>query len=512
MTEREWREASDLRPSRVGLAAVLISAALLRFWALGHGVPFAVQVDEPEVMERATNMMRSGDFHPRFFDYPTLYIYLQFLVSVLRFVAGALGGMWTSLQGAATADFYLWGRALTATLGVATVWIVFHIGMRWGARHALLAAGLMAVQPQHVRESHYVLTDVPLTFFVALTLLLSLRAVERGTWRAYALAGAGAGLATATKYNGVLALIAPLVALALTPPAGSRLVAALSVCGSGALAFLVAAPYTVLDLPAFLNTFARLTGEYRSTSRPGEAVWRTYLKQLGPRGGFGYPALLLAAGGMVLGAVRLVRGPGRARWAVVLVFPLVYFWFVSRQQIAFARYLLPIMPSLCVLAAAAVISGVSWLRRYEIPRAPRTALIAALTIAALLPPAVTAIRFDRMISRTSTAQLAWDWVHTNIPKDAVVVLETRNLVLPDYPRAEHVKQLRLKPYEQYAAEGADYLIASSQAFGPFLVSRHATPEEYTEYRLLFDRCEELARFKPSDEHPGSELIVFKVRR
>ena len=33
--------------------------------------------------------------------------------------------------------------------------------MRWGARHAALAAGLMAVMPLHVRESHYVLTDVP---------------------------------------------------------------------------------------------------------------------------------------------------------------------------------------------------------------------------------------------------------------------------------------------------------------------------------------------------------------
>ena len=35
--------------------------------------------------------------------------------------------------------------------------------------------------PLHVRESHYVLTDVPVTFFVTLTLLLSLRAHERAT-------------------------------------------------------------------------------------------------------------------------------------------------------------------------------------------------------------------------------------------------------------------------------------------------------------------------------------------
>jgi hypothetical protein len=139
----------------------------------------------------------SGDFHPHFFDYPGLYIYVQFVVSVVRFMGGAVAGEWTSLAAAPTSEFYVWGRAVTATLGVATVLVVFQIGMRWGARHALLSAGLMAVLPQHVRESHYVLTDVPLTFFVALTLLLSLRATSAGTglplgWR-------GGGLATATN-------------------------------------------------------------------------------------------------------------------------------------------------------------------------------------------------------------------------------------------------------------------------------------------------------------------------
>lgn len=512
MIEREWREAGDLRPSRFGLAAVLIVAVLLRFWSLGQGVPFAVGVDEPEIMDRATNMMRSGDFHPRFFDYPGLYIYLQFVVSVVRFIAGALAGTWTSLADAPASAFYLWGRALTATLGATTVFLVFQTGMRWGARHALLAAGLMAVQPQHVRESHYVLTDVPLTFFVALTLLLSLRGSEHGTVRAFTWAGVAAGLAAATKYTGVLVVIVPLLACAFAPGVRSRLLAAGAIVGSALAAFLLAAPYTVLDLPAFLDTLARLSNEYRGARRSAEPVWSTYLKHLGPRGGFGYPALLLAGAGIVLGAVRLVRGPGRARWAAVLVFPILYFYFVSRQQIAFARYLLPIMPFLCVLAAAAVVSGVSLLRRYDIPRAPRTALIAALTIAALLPPALTAVRFNRTISRTGTAELAYGWIQKNVPKDAAIVIESRNLVLPDYPRATHVVQLRYRPLEHYVRKNVDYLIASSQCFGPYFTSPERHRQEYAEYRMIFDQSRELARFTPSDTNPGSELIVFRVRR
>ena len=52
----------------------------------------------------------------------------------------------------------------------------------------------MAVMPLHVRESHYVLTDVPVTFFVTLTFLLSLRAHERQNGcRPFALGRRGRG-------------------------------------------------------------------------------------------------------------------------------------------------------------------------------------------------------------------------------------------------------------------------------------------------------------------------------
>lgn len=511
MVEREWREASDLRTSRVGLAAVLIAAVILRFWALGHGIPQSVSEDEPEIVERAFNMMRTGSLNPGgFFDYPALYIYVQFLVSVVRFLAGALGGTWSSLGDATTPSFYLWGRAVTAGFGVATVMLVFQIGMRWGGRHALLAAALLAVMPLHVRYSHYVLTDIPLTFFVTLTLLLSLAAHEKNRLGAFALAGAAAGLAAATKYNGGLAIVLPLLAVWMAVPAKpSRIAAAWAVVAAAAAAFLLAAPYTVLDLPGFLNSFARLAGEYRYTG-PREAPWLTYLKHL--RLTFGWPALLLAGGGLGLGLVRLVRGPGRVRWALVVTFPLLYFWIISHQHIVYGRYLLPLVPFLCVLAAAAVVSGVSLLRRYEIPRAPRTILIAGLTIAALLPPALQAIGFNRTIAKRTTADQAYEWITKNVPSGSLIVLESRKLVLPPASfRSRNVGQLRRQPYQAYVDEGTEYLMASSQSYGPYLDSPHQFPNEYKDYMEIFQQSRELARFSPTKDIPGPELRIFKVR-
>lgn len=509
MVEREWREASDLRASRMALAVVLIAAAVLRFWAIHRGIPYAVQVDEPEIVERAVNMMRSGSLDPHFFDYPGLSIYLQLVVSILRFISGAISGEWYSLAQASGGSFYLWGRIVTASFGVATVLVVYQAGMRWGARHALLASGLMAVLPLHVRYAHYVLTDTPLTFFVALTFLLSLVAHERGTLRSFVIAGAAAGLAAATKYNGGVALIMPLLACWMTVPLQpGRLKAAIAAIAASGLAFLLFAPYTILDLPAFLDNFARLANQYR-VAVVGESLWVLYFKYL-VRHTFGWPALLLALGGMGLGIVRMVRGPGRVRWTLAVVFPLVYYTMLTTQKIVFARYLLPLTPMLCVLAAAGVVSGVSLLRRYEIPRAARTALIAALTIAALLPPALIAVTGDRELAKESTVDQAYSWILQNIPAGANIVLERRALLLPVQYRATYMTQLRRKSYEQLRSEGAEYLVANSEAFGRALVAPHQYPEDYNDYMRLFTQSREIHTVKPTADVPGPELRIFQI--
>ena len=512
MAEREWREASDLRSPRVALALVLVAAAGLRYWGIGHGIPYAVSVDEPEIVERAFEMMKRGRLNPQFFDYGSLHIYIQLVVSIVRFIVGAVTGAWGSLAEATSASFYLWGRAVTAAFGVATVLLVFRIGLRWGARHALLAAALMAVMPLHVRYSHYVLTDTPLTFFVALTMLLALGAHERPSLRTFAYAGAAAGLAAAVKYNGGLALIMPLLVCWMTLTARpSRMACTLATVGASAAAFLLAAPYTVLDLPGFLDRFASLVAEYRTAAGPLESGEVLYLKHL--RLQFGWAGMLLVLGGMVMGLLRAARGPGRVPWTLAVAFPLAHFMMIAEQRIVYGRYLLPLVPMLCLVAAAAVISGVSLLRRYQFPRGVRTALIAGLTLALLGPPTVTAIDYDRMISRRSTVDVAYEWMETNIPPGSSLILEGGHFVLPAARyRDERIGQLRAHPYQHYVDERFDYLVASSQSYGPYFASPREFRNEFTEYMTLFAHAQEVARFTPSETQPGPELRIFKVRR
>src|SRR5262245_2591288 len=100
-----------MQSSVVTLAVILALPFVLRFVALGSGIPFNLGVDEPEIMDRAVRIMKTGDFNPHFFDYPGLYLYVQTATASLRFMVGANSGLWTSLDQVTSANFYLWGRA-----------------------------------------------------------------------------------------------------------------------------------------------------------------------------------------------------------------------------------------------------------------------------------------------------------------------------------------------------------------------------------------------------------------
>src|SRR6478672_5440181 len=154
---------------RIALALILAAAAAARLWHLTAGVPYAVGIDEPQVIDRAVRILRTGDWNPHIFDYPTLVVYVHALVAIARFLWGALNGQWGSLDAFSIGAVYTAGRLAAAAIGVAAVWLTYRLGTELSSRPvALLAAAQMAVRPGHVRESHFILTDVPMAALTTL--------------------------------------------------------------------------------------------------------------------------------------------------------------------------------------------------------------------------------------------------------------------------------------------------------------------------------------------------------
>lgn len=491
--------------------AVIGAAAVLRFWALRNGLPQSPQVDEPEIITRVLTMMRTGNFNPQFFDYPGLVIYLHLIVGCVHFVIGSAMGAMPALDQVRPADLYVWSRAVTATLGTLTVLLVYRIGSRVSGGSALFAALLVAVYPSHVRESHYVLTDVPLTFLFAATWLGALRMRDRPGLGLVVVSGVLAGLATSAKYPGVFAFVLPLLAI-WTPPRRPATATrdTVIVLVSGAAVFIATSPYTVLDLPGFLNGFWHLAAAYHTGGKPGEPAGDIYVKHFHINGGFGFyyaigPALLFACW-------RLISRPYRPMFLMALVTPLLLYFFLSHQNNPKARYLLPMLPFLAVLvgALAARVLALSVVRR--MPTAWRVAVAAAVIVLLAAQPANQAIGGDHDLARVKTLDLASRWIYEHIPPGAKIGLEARAMLLPDGYDGGNIPKLIVSTYDDYAAQKFDYLVANSQSFGPAFEHPQENPTDYAAYRALFGQMQEVARFDPSTERPGPTLRIFRLIR
>ena len=412
------------------LAAILLLAAGLRFWSLDFGLPdVRVRPDEQQVVGAALGFFR-GDFHPGFFHYPSLYLYLLFAVFRLFAWGGILLGQYDSTDGflAAMAQdpapLYLLDRGLSATLGVVTVGLVYRLGERlFDRRVGLLAALFLAVTYLHVRESHFGVTDVAATCLLTAAALAVVRAYRQGRPRDFVLAGVWAGLATATKYIGIL-MVAPVVLAVVfrvreehEPGQRLRRLTVSLVTDRRPwifllyllLAFCLTTPYALIDFQRFQQDVA-FEARHLEEGHMGLAVpaWRAHLLRTLPHG-VGLPLLALAMAGLVLGFRRSDRDRRQAL-AVLYLLPLLYLLVALRGQTAFVRYMVPLAPFIALAAAQFFALWPAFRSRIH-PRA----IAALLAIAAVLPPLWNSIRCDQLLGRADSRVLARQWILKNIP-------------------------------------------------------------------------------------------------
>src|SRR6476646_11587575 len=154
---------------RPALLAVLALALALRLIGLRYGLPAVYNPDEVAIMSRALAFAK-GDLNPHNFLYPTFYFYVLFAWEGLTALWSVVTGAAASLSAFQQEFFvdptrvFVAGRLLTALCGTATVAATFVLARRVSGEIAgLCAAAFLAVAPLHVRDSHYVQHDVPVT-------------------------------------------------------------------------------------------------------------------------------------------------------------------------------------------------------------------------------------------------------------------------------------------------------------------------------------------------------------
>lgn len=418
------------------LSVIIILAAGLRIWGIRWGLPsslhyFSYHPDETVNLLAAMRInFFEGQLDPDFYHYGSLFFYLVSIATLIGMGVGLINlppdDPFSRIS--EFADLYMAGRIVALLLGVATVYLVYRIArLAYGRRAGLFAALLMAVVPIHVTHSKFLAVDVPATFFVAATLVFALRIVERQRFRDYLFAGLFAGFAAGTKYNAALVLLSPMVAHLIVNKArpSLRLISPKlwTIPIAAAAGFIIATPGVLLNTPKFVHDF---TSELRH-ARTGHGfvfmdtpIGLVYHVSHSLWAGMGVPLLALSAVGVLYALIR--RRPSDV---VLLAFLIPYYLVIGVSQVKFARYTIPMLPVLVVLAA-----GVSADATRRLLAGPAFSRCVLAPIAGLLLVLITvhtaaySVVLNSTYGRRDTRDACALWVREHVPPGSSIGLPT----------------------------------------------------------------------------------------
>jgi 4-amino-4-deoxy-L-arabinose transferase-like glycosyltransferase len=420
------------RPGRWLLGLIVVAAAVVRFRSLDFGLPLIkAHPDENFIIEAARSLL-SGRL-PNFFDYPWLYIYFVSAGYIGYFLWGLATGAFHTLAETIASwpmhwePFFIISRFFSALFGTASVLVVFRLGRQLRSETTGLAAALfLALAFMHARDSHFGTTDVTMTFFILCSVGALVDAHQTRRPARFVLAGVFAGLAAATKYNAAVLAVPVIVSWTLTLVDSRDKGAALRdprVWYLGLAFVLVLAcgvPFVVIDRERFLAAMKELTHAV-SVGDPVVTLGNGWLQHLrvSLRYAVGVPLLVTGLAGA---ATLLVSEPRQG--TLWLSFPIAYFIVAGSVGLLFFRYVLPIVPFLCLTAAYLLARGVESLdvRFGSSARLPLRVLTALAALTIVFPSASRIWAFDRVIAQRDSRMLVGDWFLEHAPAGGTVAI------------------------------------------------------------------------------------------
>jgi hypothetical protein len=396
---------------------ILPVAAVARLWGIWFCLPHPHCRPDEDAISAIAGGLRWGDLNPHVFNYPALFMLAVAAVvftlrGVERLLHKAMPFHFRSLldQASGTTINYMVARLLSAAAGIASVWVIFRIALRLFDRTtALAAAALLALAFLHVRDSHYGVTDVPMSFMVLVAFFYVVRLSESGARRDLVMAGLTAGLATSTKYNAAMVALPGLFASFSCLPGMKSTRARFSDAAIFVVlmvaAFLCTSPYSLLDFQHFM---AGVTSDAQHLSEGhGVDLGRGWVFHATTTLRYGVGAPILGAG--VIGMLLLIlRHPRRG--LLVALFPVSYYALLGSGYTVFTRHMVPVVPFLCLAAAYVTAESARWLAM-RLRRPQWSPALIVLGLAGLLWPSVHSIvMFDVLLARTDSRLLARRWI------------------------------------------------------------------------------------------------------
>jgi 4-amino-4-deoxy-L-arabinose transferase-like glycosyltransferase len=400
------------------LFVILLIAFFLRIAGAGFGLPAIYHQDEPMMVNHALAIGASGDWNTRFYVIPPFVSYFLFLLYGMYFSIGRLLSVFPDAEEFAISffrdptPFYLIGRiAVGACFGVATVWLVARMGKRFFTANAgLWGALFLSLALVHVQYSHYVYADAPVTFAILLLLYWHLKILKEPRTRSFVIAGGILGWAVSIKYTALYFLPTTFLCYLLIHRKEAFSFGSLrnlfSAGLSSLIVFAVMAPYTFLDWRGFFSAFLHQSNAQRYV---GIFHYLTYTLTSGTS-----LFLMLLSGAGVWAAYR-----SKPKETGLVAFFAVTFYLINTWAgQPFSRYVLPIVPIICLSAGIGMTCIRSWLKR---PRAYFSLFAAGVLLSLAVPTLYGEWLFIQKDTRAQCAECFLE----NVPADSTVVMDSR---------------------------------------------------------------------------------------
>ena len=448
------------------LVVLCLGTLLLLFRHIDRTLPYPQHTDEGFISGPASNVLVNGELHPQRFNYPSLPTYYAAATMAAGFLSGAshleirdvkqIGEVGyphyqtPRVMGTARKAFALLSVLCLAMTGL-SAWLVFR---RPAA--ILVAPLLVLLSPLYFRHSWlYLNVDIVATAFVSMTFAACALGFRRPSMLQSAIVpGLLAGLATASKYTQAVAILPVFATIVLTPLRRQAVVASAAALAAMVVAFLAAVPYSLIDIPAFLNgvgyeVFHYASGHAGFAGEPGIPQLVYYLKHFAAE--FGYPIGVLA----LFGIGRFLYDDWRTA-IVALILPAALLWLLTTQRVHFTRNALAIQPFVAMFATYGLLVVHDWLaglvdrRGFTVRRVNLRAALAVILFLAVAPFWRYA---DHLRDRIDSRNVAREWVAENLPYDWAIVVpkelgfDRRGLEI----RSRHIKVVDLSAARAAAA-------------------------------------------------------------
>jgi hypothetical protein len=513
------------------LALILAIAAALRLYGLTWDGGQWLHPDErqiyfvtlglhwPDSLSEA--LSPASPLNPGFFAYGSLPLYL------LRLVAALLSLAWPAIRD--PDNLHLVARPLSALFDLGTIYLTYRLARTlWPTVSrgsalptsssrpedacpnprpegvGLLAATLVGLAVLHIQLAHFYSADTLLTFFVMLVLNLAAGVARAPSRRRSAVLGVALGLALATKLTAAPLVLPVLVVFISGQSCRSHIkYPALTLAAAG-VAFFIAQPYALIDWQTFLaqtiresqTAWGRLdvpyTRQYAGTLPYLYPIRQTTLW------GLGLPLGLLAWTALPVALVRWLR---RGAWsdALFLAWAGLYLAISGVLYAKYLRYMLPLIPVLCLLAARLYYD-----LRQHLHTTTGQRLWATGRWLFVFASFAYALAFATMYIFPHSWLTASEWIYTHVPAGSTLAVEDWDTALPlplDVDgRPRRIEEYNLHTLPMYGEPdgqakwvpiaddlaASDYLIvASRRLYGsiPRLPDRYPVTARY--YELLF---------------------------